>query len=109
MAIGLFYESGGTAGGTGTSTNENRNIHEISAEMSAINSEITTAAASSAPVASAVRNTETITLLSDSDSDDGEVIMARPSAANQSEEEDLVFNSNLSTKYLRNILIPFAF
>lgn len=80
MAIGLFYESGtGPAG---------KNIHEISAEMSSRNADLTT---SSAQI-----------VLSDSESDEvGEVVMAtRPTAVsidNQSEgeeeEEDLVFNS----------------
>ena len=78
MAIGLFYESGGAAGGT------TKNIHEISAEMSVRNEELITA--------------NRAIVLSDSESDDERVIMSRPSAAaaavsSQSEEDDVVFNS----------------
>lgn len=78
MAIGLFYESGGAAGGGETT----KNIHEISAEMGPRNEELITA--------------NRAIVLSDSESDDERVIMSRPYAAavsSQSEEDDVVFNS----------------
>lgn len=78
MAIGLFYESGGVTGET------TKNIHEISAEMSARNEELITG--------------NRAIVLSDSESDDGRVIMSGPSAVaaavSSQSEEDAVFNSN---------------
>ncbi len=90
IAIGLFYESGGTAGG---STSESRNIHEISAEMSTRNDELT-----SAPPAAIIL----------SDSDDEEFAQSRPTrltvtttantvefnSNSEEDEDDVVFNSN---------------
>lgn len=100
MAIGLFYESGGAAGGN-SGPSGNRNIHEISAEMSSRNEELTATAAAAAAVNRPI-------VLSDSDSYDGEVIMSRPSNAataatvsSQSEDEDdIVFNSKNYTESL---------
>lgn len=85
MAIGLFYESGGSASGA-----TNQNIHEISAQMSDRNASHVTAPARSQTI-----------ILNDSDSDfEGESgrvmfgtsrIVEEVSSTSESESEDPVF------------------
>lgn len=99
MAIGLFYESGVSAGPTTTSTDSSQNIHEISARMSERNTANITSEPPSRP--------QTI-ILNDSDSEKEEdrVVVVEEGEEEEvevegdvySRAEDPIFNSQGKNK-----------